>query len=57
MNANTLEPRDAGIRETAEFDQVFFATAEGADHYSPQTACISTCISGWTIRCDGRTFD
>lgn len=55
MGMTTMEPRDAGTKDMAEIDEVFFALTEQAERHAEQ-ACITTCRSGWTIVCDGSTF-
>ncbi|MQY02997.1 cinnamycin family lantibiotic [Actinomadura macrotermitis] len=56
MSAITFEPRDAGTKDMTEIDRVFFeATSPAAQH--GEQACVSTCVSGFTIKCDGNTFN
>jgi hypothetical protein len=50
-----LQPRDAGVGEFEELvTGLFEDEAQGSAHGA--SACVSTCVSGLTWRCDGRTF-
>lgn len=54
MGFTEFAPRDAGACDVQavagglEFERVSAAHA--------RQACIDTCVSGFTIRCDGRTY-
>ncbi|MCY9783754.1 hypothetical protein KIK06_07600 [Nocardiopsis sp. EMB25] len=47
-------PRDAGTLDTTPLVSLGAETELLSDQLNLD--CIRTCISGWTIRCDGATF-
>ncbi|MBW8486014.1 cinnamycin family lantibiotic [Actinomadura parmotrematis] len=55
MSSLLLEPRDAGTVDMTEADGVLFDASTAPGRHGEQ-ACVSTCVSGFTIRCDGGTF-
>jgi hypothetical protein len=54
MSTLVLEPRDAGVLDV-DLNDGFFDTIEGLTHHEA-AACVSTCVSGFTLVCDGNTF-
>lgn len=55
MATLTLEPRDAGVLELTDLEQSFFESIN-AMTYHESAQCVSTCVSGFTLVCDGETF-